>query len=48
MQDRVKLELKFDSRLLQEDLNKLETDDWIDHFVKQNYEGDWSAIIDTH
>ena len=44
MQDRVKLELKFDPRLLQEDLNKLLPDDWIDHFVKQNYDGDWSVL----
>lgn len=44
MQDRVKLDLKFDSKLLREDLRGLEADDWIDHFVKQNYDGNWSVL----
>jgi len=44
MQDRVKLNLTFDPQLLQDDLKQLQSTDWIGHFVKQNYEGDWSVI----
>jgi hypothetical protein len=42
--DRVKLDLTFDVKLLQQDLERLQTSDWIDHFVNQCYEGDWSVI----
>ena len=44
MTDRVKLDLTFNPQLLQEDLLRLQSSDWIDHFVKQNYEGEWSVI----
>ncbi len=44
MQDRVKLDLTFDASLLQEDLRSLQSSGWVDHFVKQNYDGDWSVI----
>lgn len=44
MPDRIKLNLKFDPRRLQQDLIKLEAIDWIEHFVKQNYLGSWSVI----
>jgi hypothetical protein len=44
MVDRVKLPLTFDTQLLQQDLGRLRSSDWIDHFVKQNYEGDWTVI----
>ena len=44
MVDRVKLPLSFNTQLLQEDLARLRAGDWIEHFVKQNYEGDWSVI----
>ena len=44
MLDRVKLNLTFDSRLLQRDLDRLQSDYWIEHFVKQNYDGDWSVL----
>ena len=44
MPDCVKLDLTFDAQLLQEDLERLQTSDWIDHFVQENYEGDWSVI----
>lgn len=44
MTDRVKLPLNFDAQLLQEDIARFKTNDWIEHFVKQNYEGDWSVI----
>jgi len=44
MVDRVKFPFTFNTRLLQDDLARLQASDWIDHFVKQNYEGDWSVI----
>lgn len=44
MDDRIKLPLSFDAELLQEDLRRLDSSDWIDHFVKQNYDGNWSVI----
>ena len=42
--DRVKLPFAFDPALLAADLAALAADDWIAHFVKQNYEGDWSVL----
>lgn len=42
--DRVRLPLAFDPARLAADLAAFEGDDWIAHFVKQNYEGDWSAL----
>ena len=42
--DRVKLSLSFDARRLRDDLRRLDTEDWIEHFVTQNYDGDWSVI----
>lgn len=44
MQNQIKLPLTFDPVLLKRDLNLLQGNDWIDHFVKQNYEGNWSVI----
>jgi len=44
MPDRVKLNLTFNTELLQEDLRRLQSSDWIGHFVKQNYDGEWSVI----
>jgi len=44
MEDRIKLPLSFDPKLLKEDLARFRSSDWIRHFVKQNYEGDWSVI----
>lgn len=44
MKDRVKLKLTFDAQSLQDDLTRLQGCDWIAHFVKQNYEGDWSVL----
>lgn len=44
MNDRIKLPLTFDVNLMQKDLVCFHADDWIEHFVKQNYEGDWSVI----
>lgn len=40
----MKLNLRFDPQLLQEDLKRLQASDWIGHFVRQNYVGDWDVI----
>ncbi|KSB90176.1 aspartyl beta-hydroxylase [Caulobacter vibrioides] len=43
--DRLKLPFAFDPARLRADLTALAASaDWIAHFVKQNYEGDWSVI----
>jgi Aspartyl/Asparaginyl beta-hydroxylase len=42
--DRLLLPLVFDPALLARDLHSLSSQGWIRHFVKQNYDGDWSAI----
>jgi len=44
MQDYLKLPLTFDPVLLKQDLNLLQECEWIDHFVTQNYEGNWSVL----
>jgi hypothetical protein len=44
MRDRIRLGLTFDPVRLRDDLARLEESLWIDHFVRQNYEGSWSAI----
>lgn len=41
--DRVELPLRFDPALLERDLATLQPD-WIEHFVPQNYEGEWAAF----
>ena len=41
--DRVRLPLQFDAHAMAADLVALQ-DGWIEHFVKQNYSGDWSVI----
>ncbi len=42
--DRLRLPLTFSPDRLLEDLQRLESGPWIAHFVKRNYEGDWSVI----
>jgi hypothetical protein len=42
--DRLRLPVAFDPARLQRDLDALAAVDWTAHFVRQNYEGDWSAI----
>jgi hypothetical protein len=42
--DRVRLPFVFDVPALTGDLAALQAGDWVGHFVKQNYSGDWSAI----
>ncbi len=44
MRDRIRLPFTFDVSRLQADLQCFATGDWIDHFVRQNYEGSWSVI----
>jgi len=42
--DRIKLPFAFDSERLLGDLAQFAESEWIDHFVKHNYEGVWQAI----
>lgn len=42
--DRLRLPLRFDPVRLAADLESLASERWIDHFVKDNYDGDWSVI----
>lgn len=42
--DRVCLPFSFDPRRLQADLDRLAASEWVDHLVRQNYEGDWSVL----
>jgi len=44
LKDRYKLPLNFDVKRMQRDLTNFTNDDWISHFVEQNYDGDWSVI----
>lgn len=44
LSDRFKLPISFKAELLQQDLVKLESRDWIDHFVKRNYAGEWTVL----
>lgn len=46
MKDRIQLPFQFNVEKLQQDVLQIEqnTDTWIDHFVQQNYEGNWSVI----
>ena len=39
-----KLPVSFDVSLLQSDLAVLEAGEWIEHFVTQNYQGEWSVV----
>jgi hypothetical protein len=42
--DRLRLPFSFDPQRLADDLQRLSTVSWIEHFVRQNYEGNWSVI----
>lgn len=42
--DRCKLPLAFDPKQLANDLKALQETQWIEHFVRQNYEGNWDVI----
>jgi aspartyl/asparaginyl beta-hydroxylase (cupin superfamily) len=43
-QDRIQLPFLFDTQKLQSDVKNLMEVEWINHFVTQNYHGNWSAI----
>ena len=36
--------MSFDVKRLQGDLRQIQEEDWIEHFVEQNYEGEWSVV----
>ncbi len=42
--DCIRLPLAFDADLLRADLDRLAGDAWIEHLVRQNYDGDWSVL----
>ena len=42
--DCLRLPFSFEPDLLRRDLDRLSSTDWTAHFVRQNYEGDWSII----
>ena len=42
--DRLRLPFTFDAALMARDLESLKAVGWTEHFVKQNYDGDWSVI----
>ena len=42
--DRIRLPFSFDPARLVQDLDALTGVDWIAHFVRQNYEGEWNVI----
>jgi hypothetical protein len=42
--DRIQLHVLFDHLQMCQDLKKLKSTDWLEHFVKDNFEGDWSII----
>lgn len=42
--DRVRLPVRFEVTRLESDLERLNGIEWINHFVQQNYEGNWSVI----
>ena len=44
MRNQLRLALRFDPDLLRRDLQGLDGLEWVDHFVKQNYEGTWSVL----
>jgi Aspartyl/Asparaginyl beta-hydroxylase len=42
--DRLRLPLAFDPVRLARDLARLSSNEWVSHYVRQNYEGDWSVV----
>ncbi|CAN5758057.1 hypothetical protein BH20ACI4_BH20ACI4_23860 [soil metagenome] len=42
--DRLKMPFQFSAEKLPNDLSVLNKTEWTEHFVRQNYEGNWSAI----
>ena len=44
MKDRLRLPFAFDPEHLRQDLSKCQPSDWVEHFVKENYEGRWHVL----
>jgi hypothetical protein len=42
--DRLRLPMTFDAGRLQSDLSRCRDADWVEHFVKDNYEGRWHVL----
>jgi hypothetical protein len=42
--DRIRLPLDFDPAALAADVERFAADEWTPHYVRDNYEGEWSAI----
>ena len=42
--DRLRLPLAFDPDRLAADLAQLSSREWVQHYVRQNYDGDWSVV----
>lgn len=42
--DRLRLPFAFDADLLRADLGAIIGAEWVDHLVRQNYEGDWDVL----
>jgi len=42
--DCIKMRLTFDAARMKDEMERMTGEDWIAHFVTQNYEGDWSVI----
>ena len=42
--DRLRLPLDFDAARLRSEAELFSREDWIRHFVPQNYDGDWSVV----
>ena len=46
--DRLRLPLRFDPELLRRDMALAVSAGWISHFIRQNYEGEWSIVPLRH
>jgi quercetin dioxygenase-like cupin family protein len=44
VRDRLRLSLRFDADAMRGELATLTAAAWVDHFVKQNYDGSWSVL----
>lgn len=42
--DHVRLDMRFEALRLAEDLERIAPEEWIVHFVKQNFDGEWSGV----
>lgn len=43
-EDRIKLPFQFNQARMLDDLKRLECVDWVEHFVKDNFDGEWSIL----